>query len=173
MPYVAKQGITVHSGDLIPGGEGVAYHDLSETDDNTQKGAYRAYSYDGSGRVFIENTKEGEWTKHPVKIPEDGIYKIYVNASTRDISGIKASLWLDDVQIVDKGTITNTGGYHNAVDHEMGTFSISAGSHVLKLEQTLKNFIFYSLRFVKIEDDLKPFDRNDGFDESIYNVIID
>jgi len=172
MPYVAKQGITVQAGDLIPGGEGVAYHDLSETDDNTQKGVYRAYSYDGSGRVFIENTKEGEWTKHPVKIPEDGIYKIYVNASTRDISGIKASLWLDDVQIVDKGTITNTGGYHNAVEHEMGTFSIAAGSHVLKLEQTLKNFIFYSLRFVKVEDDLKPFDRNDGFDESIYSVII-
>ena len=77
------------------------------------------------------------------------------------------------LKIVDGGTIENTGGYNNAMDHDMGTFSIEKGSYVLKLEYTSKNFIFYSLRFVKVEDDSKPFERNDGFDESIYSAIID
>ncbi len=174
MPYIAKNGITFQAGELIPGGEGVAYHDLTETDDNTMKGPGKSYSYDGSGRVFIQNTKEGEWTKHPIEIPESGTYKIYINSSTREnVKNIKASLWLDEVKIVDGGTIENTGGYNNAMDQDMGTFSIEKGSYVLKLEYTSKNFIFYSLRFVKVEDDSKPFERNDGFNESIYSAIID
>ncbi len=172
MPYIAKQGITFPAGVLISGGEGVAYHDLTETDDNTKKGANRSYSYDGSGHILIQSTKQGEWTKHPIEIPEDGTYKLYVNGSSR-YDGIKSSIWLNDVKIVDCGEIANTGDYGTYSDHLMGTFDIKAGSYVLKFEHTVRNFIVSSFRFVKVEDESKPFSRNDGFDESIYSAIID
>ena len=171
MPYIAKPGISFPAGQLIGGGEGVAYHDLTETENNTKKGANRSYSYDGSGHILIQSTKQGEWTKHPIEIPEDGTYKLYVNGSSR-YDGIKSSIWLNDVKIVDRGEIANTGDYSTYADHYMGTFDIKAGSYVLKFEHTVMNLIVNSFRFVKVEDDSKPFDRNDGFDESIYSAII-
>lgn len=167
MPYIAKAGIIVPAGELIEGGEGVAYHDIT----STVSGIGITDSYDGTGHKYMMNTAQGEWTKHSVNIPEDGTYKLILNAgATSDLP--KVSIWIGEELVVDKGTIKNTGSYglSSFADNEMATIELTKGEHIVKVEHTVSNFGFYSLRFVNINSE--EFSRNDGFAQAIISAVI-
>lgn len=166
MPYIAKAGVIVPAGELIPGGEGVAYHDIV----STVSGIGITDSYDGTGHKYIMSTSQGEWTKHSVDIPEDGTYKLILNAAATS-NNPRVSIWIDDTLVVDKGRITNTGSYGllGFVDNEMATVELTGGEHIIKVEHTVSNFGFYSLRFVNVNSG--EFARNDGFVDELINVI--
>ena len=167
MPYIAKAGVIVPAGELIEGGEGVAYHDVT----STVSGIGITDSYDGTGHKYMMNTAQGERTKHYVNIPEDGTYKLILNAgATSDLP--KVSIWIGDELIVDKGSIKNTDSYSISAfeDNEMAEVKLSKGEHTVKVEHTVSNFAFYSLRFVNVNS--QAFARSDGFVEEYINIII-
>lgn len=166
MPYMAKSGIIYPAGYVIPGGEGVAYHDIV----STVSGIGINDSYNGTGHRTIMSTSQGEWTKHSVDIPEDGTYKLYLCAAARSDQP-RVSMWIDDVKVVDKGKIVNTLNYETYVDNLMATVPLTKGEHIVKVEHTVANFAFDSLRFLNVEDD-ESFDRNDGFVKELTDVII-
>jgi len=166
LSYIAKSGVIVPAGELIPGGEGVAYHDIV----SSTSGIGITDSYDGTGHRYIMNTTQGEWTKHKVTIPSDGTYKVILNAgATSNLP--RVSIWIDDELVVNKGTIKNTGSYAITAfaDNELASVNLKAGEHIIKVEHTTSNFAFYSLRFV--EEGKEEFIRNDGFVAEVLNAI--
>ena len=147
----------------MEGGEGVAYHD-------TNDGPYAVgtdYDYSGTGHKFVMVTSQGEWTKYKFDVSEAGLYTIYLNAAATSTSP-RVSIWVDDVLVVNKGKITNTETYSVFVDNKMGYAYLDKGSHTVKVEHTVSNFGFYSLRFARSSDVLV---RNDGFSDSIVSAI--
>lgn len=165
MPYIAKPGIIVPAGELVDGGEGVAYHDTTDR-------VGIEYLYDGTGHKRIMETSQGEWTKHKVDIPQDGIYEIIINAGARSSSS-RVNVWVDDVSVASYKSIQNTGETYSApfADNTIAKLNLTKGEHIIKVEHADANFAFYSLRFVDVINNA-DFSRNDGFNDAFLNVVL-
>ena len=166
MPFITLPGIIVAAGDLIPGGEGVAWYDLSETTNPVKQGVGIYDTTNGTGFDTIGNTKQGEWTKHSVTVSEGGTYRLYLNAAATS-EDAKVNVWVNGEKIKPSlwslytGDITNTGDYSIFQDNDLGTVTLTEGENIIKVEHAVGNFMFHSLRFVKT--DAPEFSRNDGF----------
>ena len=147
----------------VEGGEGVAYHDT--TDGPFAVGI--TYEYDGTGHKYVMVTSQGEWTKYKFETDKSGLYNIYLTAAATS-KYPRVSIWVDDVLVVDKGSIINTETYSVFKENKMGSVYLNEGTHTVKVEHTVSNFGFYSLRFATENDTLV---RNDGFVESIVSEI--
>jgi len=163
LSYIAKPGVIVPAGELIEGGEGVAYHDIVSSD----SGIGITYEYNGTGHRHMMVTSQGEWTKHSVDIPKDGTYKLYLKAGATS-EYPRVSIWIDDTPVVTKGTIINTESYSTTafVENDMATVNLTKGKHIIKVEHTVSNFAFYYLRFEDVNE--TEFRRNDGF---VYDIV--
>jgi len=165
MPFITLPGIIVAAGDLIPGGEGVAWYDLSDTTNPEKQGVGIYDTTNGTGFDTIGNTKQGEWTKHSVTVSEGGTYRLYLNAAATS-EDAKVNVWVNGEKIPYSGSpwtreITYTGDYSIFQDNDLGTVTLTEGENIIKVEHAVGNFMFHSLRFVK--DDAPEFSRNDGF----------
>ena len=161
--YENQPGILIPAGNVMEGGEGVAYHDSIE-------GPYAlgiTYEYNGTGLEYVMVTTQGEWTKYKFDVQKAGLYNIYLKAAATS-NYPRVSIWIDDVLAVDKGKIVNTETYSVFVENNMGSVYLDEGPHTVKVEHSVSNFGFYSLRFATNDDVLV---RNDGFVESIVSEI--
>lgn len=166
LSYIAKNGIIKQAGDVMAGGEGEAYHDLVGND----SGIGIEHSYDGTGHLRLMNTRQGEWVNYEVNVPTSGEYKMYLCAASRaDTNAV--SIYIDGKLAKEKHVLTNTGGYDASqfVEQEILSVNLSAGRHIIKIEQAVGNVGLHSFRLEK--SGTAEFTRNDGFIAKIVNAV--
>lgn len=165
--YIAKSGIVTQAGDVMPGGEGEAYHDIVGNENGT---IGIVDLYDGTGHQYLMNTRQGEWVKYEIEVPEEGDYHLILNLAATS-EGRKANVYIDDVLTVNGYPLTNTGSYDLSafVDEDMGVIRLTAGKHIFKVEHAVGNFALYSLRLEK--EGSAPFERGDGFISAITEAV--
>lgn len=163
--YLAKPGVIKQAGDIIPGGEGEAYHDLV----GNNSGIGITDSYDGTGHLYLMNTKQGEWTKYEIEVPEAGNYDVFLNLSVTGTT-YKAGLEIDGKTVGRQAALTKTcDDYSIYEEQKIAAVSLTAGKHIFKLEHAVGNFALHSLRLVK--EGTPPFVRNDGFITEIMDAV--
>lgn len=136
---------TVQAEDFDTGGEGVAYHD---TTTSNQGGAYRT-----SERVDIESTsdtgggynvgyiKAGEWTEYTVNVASTGIYNLGLRLANI-ASGGSMHLEVDGVNVSGTVAVPNTGGTWQTIS--VNNISLSSGLHIVRLSfdaNSTNNFV--------------------------------
>jgi len=168
-------GIHVNPKIMIEGGEGIAYHDIvSNTDGDNIIGEPSIYEkWTSCPLYFIMETAEGEWTKHPFEIKDDGEYDLILKLSAKE-EGAAVSVWIDDELVADKAPVRKTDEskifpFILFEDNLITRLNLKAGKHVIKIENAVKNIGLELIRFVKPGEVLE---RNDGFCPVIINKII-
>ena len=158
--YIAKNGIIVQGGDVKSGGEGVAYHDIVQSEFDGGIGI--TDEYNGTKHKYLMATSQGEWTKYNLNVEQNGFYNIYLCAATR-FDNVVARVNVDNVFGDYDVTIKNNGSYSfsSFVEHDVATVYLTKGNHEIKVEQLAGNFGLYYLRAEKNDSD--EFNRNDGF----------
>ncbi len=135
--------VTAGAGAAIPGlieaenyntgGEGVAYHDTTSTNEG---GAYRTSEgvdiemASNEGSYVVGWVRPGEWLKYTVNVAEAGVYDVSFRVSSpQSDSSFKMQLDNTDVCTV---MVPNTGSYltYRTVVQQV---SLPAGSHVVRL----------------------------------------
>jgi len=164
----------VPAGDYMDGGAGVAYYDISAV----AGGLSAPYE---PGRVVVGNginhhylmmTGPTEWTKYEVEILENGKYDFVLTYAALGYQYV--NVYVDDTLIVNKTKLNKTCDNYNDVLNTLGnqtlaTLNLSKGTHTIKIEQAVSNFVPYSFRLVKEGEVWQG--RNDGFNEAILDAI--
>lgn len=131
--FESETEVTVWAADWIPGGEGVAYHDINDKEPED-------YGKKGSGS-FIGNTMKGEWVKYNLPINKTGTYHINFYYSL-DFSGDEANasahsgvtLYIDGQVVNEEVGLESTGSWNSYVLKYIGDMELTEGNHELKLE---------------------------------------
>lgn len=162
--YIAKNGVIVQGGDVMPGGEGVGYHDIGQSEFDGGIGI--TDEYNGTKHKYLMATCQGEWTKYNLNVPESGFYNIYLNAAAR-FDNVVARVEIDSEVNEYDVSIVNNGSYDfsSFVEHDVATVYLTEGNHEVKVEHLVGNFGLYYLRAEKTNSD--EFNRNDGFSNEI------
>ena len=114
------------------GGEGVAYHDL---DAANVGGVYRTDGADvqsiPAGGYNLGFARAGEWTEYTVNVPQAGNYGFEVRLASLKGGG-HFRLEIDGIHLAN-GTAPNTRDWQKYDVVELGSASVTAGQHVLRL----------------------------------------
>lgn len=162
--YLEKAGTVIPAGNVMPGGEGDAYHDI--TGDVSGIGVY--YAYDGTGHNTLGITKQGEWTKYSVSVEEEAEYEVYICGATRQ-NLTYASVYIDDTSLNKYVFLKKVDDYSQTSESYAGKVKLTKGNHTIKVVQTKGNFLFDYIRVCKTNQEFK---REDGFNGSILDAII-
>src|SRR5579859_5115292 len=121
------------------GGEGVAYHDVTNPVNNTTNPAFRT-----SEGIDLENcsdagcgydvgwTETGEWEKYTVNVTAGGSYTFDVRVASAQ-TGSALHLEVDGVNVTGSLSVPNTGGWQTWSDVTKSGISLTAGQHVFRL----------------------------------------
>ncbi len=128
---------TVTLADYNKGGSGVAYHDSDPQNNGGQFRAKEGVDVGASGapgaRFSVGWTKAGEWLTYDIKVPTAGTFKLQAKVASDGPGGV-FHLEIDGKRIGDESTVPDTGGWTNWRTIDIGTATLSAGAHVLKLK---------------------------------------
>ncbi|HEX8524619.1 MAG TPA: carbohydrate-binding protein, partial [Tepidisphaeraceae bacterium] len=137
------------------GGEGVAYHDLDNTN---QGGKFRSTGVDiesvsgDSGSFNIGYARAGEWLKYSVNVLTGGTYTLDFRLASA-ASGGKFHLEVDGSDVTGQLALNSTGGWQSWQTISKSGVSLTAGQHVLRLVMDadsssgyVGNFNYLSLR---------------------------
>lgn len=158
--FVSDTEVVRYASDWIPGGEGVAFHEINdkEPEDYGKKGS------------FIGNTYEGEWIKYSLPVATAGHYDIkmyYALAFSGDEANASdhtaVSVYIDGVKVCDSLGLNSTGSWNSYQSVPISNVMLTEGDHELKLE--FAKGAFAVSRFVAINSDLKGSDI--GYDDGI------
>src|SRR5690606_19487955 len=124
------------------GGSGVAYFDLSATNDGNgirpNEGVDIRRSRDEGGGHDVTYPVAREWLQYTLDVEEAGSYRILARIASG--SGGTVRLSLDDVDLLGDVSFSGTGGdatYGNAI---LGTVEFPAGRHTLRVEMWSAGF---------------------------------
>jgi hypothetical protein len=143
MPHVSLQvGANIQAEDFDLGGEGVAYHDL--TPSQNTGGAYRtsegvdekftpvADAGLGNGGYRISDAFPGEWLEYTFQVDQAGTYEFDVRAGAPGVGGT-FHLTVDDAAAGGTFAVPNTGSYDNMQNVRIRGINLTTGVHVLRL----------------------------------------
>jgi len=127
---------TIQAEDFDIGGEGVAYHDL--TNSNEGGSTYRrgeavdlASTSDSSGNVHVGFTEKDEWLEYTVDVGSSGTYTLRARVSSgRD--GGKYKVEMDGQNLTGTLTVPNTGTFNDWTNQDTQV-SLSAGQHTMRV----------------------------------------
>lgn len=167
-------GLHINPRNMVEGGEGVGYHDIvSNTDGDNIIGEPSIYEkWTSCPLYFIMETAEGEWTKHPFEIAEDGEYELILKLSAKE-EGTAVSVYIDDECVAKNAPVkkTDESKYFPFIlfeDNLIGKVNLKAGKHTIKVENAIKNF---GLEVIRLKKPGEVLDRCDGFVPEIINAI--
>lgn len=141
---------TIQAENYDTGGEGVAYHDTTA---GNSGGAYRSDSVDiestsdAGGGYNVGWIDAGEWLEYTVNVASSGTY--YVEARVASLSaGGTLHVEFDGVNKTGPMSFGATGGWQNWITVTSGTFSLSAGQHVMRvvMDSSLFNVNWIAVR---------------------------
>jgi len=123
--------VIVHATDWIPGGEGVAFHEINdkEPEDYGRKGS------------FVGNTYAGEWIKYNAPVKEPGNYEFNLYYALQSASGdsnlsnaTAVDIWVDGSKIADAVPVGDTGSWNSYVRMPIAKIELTEGDHEVKIE---------------------------------------
>lgn len=157
---------TIEAVHYMQGGEGTAYHDLSQ---GNTGGAYRNEHVDirssaSEGKYVIGWNQPGEWLKYRVNVAETGYYDLNLRAATT-FPNAQFRLWNGAEDLTGPVPVPSTGDWENWRLTSGKRIYLTAGHHELRLETVSGEYDLSSLTFSRadavtsINDDF-----NDGND---------
>ncbi len=128
------------------GGEGIAYHDTTATNDG---GYYRAEGVDicSCGSPYglsVGWTGNGEWLKYTINVTASDDYRFDL-LTTTIVSGTTAHLEIDGVDVTGQLALPNTGGWSSYATTSASNIHLTAGQHVLKLSIDAGGYLIDSI----------------------------
>ncbi|HKP37651.1 MAG TPA: carbohydrate-binding protein [Pyrinomonadaceae bacterium] len=134
------------------GGEGVAYHDTTSTNDG---GYYRASGVDicSCGSPYghsIGWTMNGEWLKYKVNVAAAGLYRFDVLTATI-ASGSAVHIEVDGVDVTGQMVLPDTGAWGSYATTSSPSLNLTAGQHVLKLSIDTGGFLIDSISVANLQ----------------------
>jgi O-glycosyl hydrolase/ankyrin repeat protein len=127
---------TIQIEDFDDGGEGVAYHDTTPTN---QGGKYRTSdgvdieSVSGdTGAYNVGFALAGEWLEYSVNVVDAGNYDLAVRVAAAAANG-KFHAEIDGVDVTGQLTLPNTGGWQTWQTVTKSGVSLASGQHILRL----------------------------------------
>ena len=138
---------TIQAENYDKGGQGVAYHDTTASNDGK---AYRADGVDieaiSGGGYAIDYTKAGEWTEYTVNVPAAGTFDLGVRyASFR--GGGRFHVEVDGKAVTPSLTATSTGAWSTYRTLTSGPITLAAGQHVVRLAMDANDAIGFVANF--------------------------
>ncbi len=126
--FKSKTEVEVYASDWIPGGEGVAFHEINDVEPEDY----------GRKNSFVGNTYQGEWIKYNLPVDMAGNYNINIKYSLA-FSGTEANassetgvtLYIDGVKVSDEVGLESTGSWNSYVEKYIGTVNLTEGDHEL------------------------------------------
>ncbi|HEY3579821.1 MAG TPA: Ig-like domain-containing protein, partial [Pyrinomonadaceae bacterium] len=133
------------------GGEGVAYHDTTATNDG---GAYRAEGVDvctcGSPYgLSVGWTQPGEWMEYTVTVSSYGVYKFQTLTATT-VSGSALHVEVDGVNVTGQMTLPNTGAWASYVTSSSPAVTLTAGQHIVRVAVDVSGFLIDSVDLIRL-----------------------
>jgi hypothetical protein len=138
----------IEAEDFDRGGEGIAYHDLTATN---QGGKYRT-----DENVDIENcsqggynigwTSDGEWLEYTVDAASTGPYQIELITSSANAGGTLRVI-MDGIDIPGKVSLPVTGGWQTWETTTVSDVTLTPGEQVMLVEIISKGFNFDKIVF--------------------------
>ena len=127
---------TIQAEDYDNGGEGIAYHDIEQTN---QGGAYRTtegvdleVTTDGGTGYNVGYTADGEWLKYMVNVNAAGSYSVsFRTAGTGTASAIRMEV--DGVDATGTIALPNTGAWQTWATTTLPNIAFTAGPHTIRL----------------------------------------
>src|SRR5204862_2156921 len=116
------------------GGEGIAYHDSTETNRCAAYRTTEAVDIESipAGGFALDFTKAGEWTEYSINLAQSSTFDLALRYAALSADG-KFHLELDGKSITPSLQVQATGGWQSYRTLTNGPLSISAGQHVLRL----------------------------------------
>ena len=133
------------------GGEGVAYHDTTATNDG---GAYRAEGVDvctcGSPYgLSVGWTQPGEWMEYTVAVSSYGVYKFQPLTATT-VSGTALHVEVDGVNVTGQMTLPNTGAWGSYAPTSSPAVTLTAGQHIVRVAVDVTGFLIDSVDVIRL-----------------------
>ncbi len=137
---------TIQAEDFDDGGEGVAYHDLTSSNEGweyrTSEAVDLQTTADTGGGYNVGWIKAGEWIEYTVDAATGGTYSLELRLANQD--GVGAMhVEVDDENVSGTITVPDTGGFQNWQTVTISGISISAGQHVVRLAFDTETAIGY------------------------------
>ncbi len=126
---------TVQAEDFDNGGENVAYHDTTSSNQGKQYRNTRVdigTSYDTGGGYHVGYTRVGEWLVYTVNVTTAGPYELQFRLANNAVGG-RFHLEVDGVNVTGQLAVPNTGGYQIWQTVTKSGVALSAGQHRLRL----------------------------------------
>ncbi len=90
------------------GGEGVAYHDLTATNDGDASVREESVDISDRGTLYsVTHTLGGEWMEYTVDVENSGLYDIKLRAQGNNVDGARIRLYLEGQPLTDTTVIPN------------------------------------------------------------------
>lgn len=158
---------TILGADFDYGGEGVAFSALT----GERQGMYN-YRNDAELNFYADNDvtmgcSAGAWTKYTVNAAKSGVYRVYVGYAAPQ--GGNVNIIIDD-RITLSGDLKITGGWQDISRIDIGTVSLTAGTHVVKFMVGSSPITFKDIVFETEDTDriITDFSRKDGVYRNAY-----
>lgn len=160
---------TIEAEDFDEGGEGIAYHDNSQTNEG---GKYRDTAVDvesnQAGGYSVGWTRPGEWLEYTVDVGQAGIYTFQARVANQ-YSGGKFHIEFGGVDktgsVTMPITVPNTGGWYNWQEITIPNLSLSRGGHIMKVSfdiassspsQAVGNFDWFRFTSTSAQPSITP-----------------
>jgi chitinase len=126
------------------GGEGLAYHDASGSDEGSGFRTNSAVDVqactDAGGAYNVGWTTDGEWLNYTVNVTVGGTYNIALRSASLNTAGA-VQFYLDNVAATSTINLPITGGYQTwQTTNATTTLALTPGLHTIKLNITTSGF---------------------------------
>lgn len=142
------------SADFDDGDEGVTYSPLSvsKTGDYNYRQGYNLNFWRGGAEGQKTNVamsfNTGEWLTYTVNVSESGEYEATVDYAT-PAGASQFNLYVDNSLVV-TSYLETTGSFTARSEQTIGTFKLTAGTHILKFEMASGGMNFDGISFVNL-----------------------
>ena len=133
------------------GGEGVAYHDTTATNDG---GSYRSEGVDvctcGSPYgLSVGWTQPGEWMEYTVTVASYGTYKFQPLTATT-VTGTALHIEVDGINVTGQVSLPNTGSWTSYATMSSQPVTLTAGQHIVRVAVDVSGFLIDSVDLIRL-----------------------
>lgn len=145
---------TIEAEEFDLGGEGNAYHDNDEENQNADENTKRNEGVDMNATA-VGYTQTGEWVEYTVNVEKSGTYSFEAKVAS-GTDGSSFTLYMDNENIIpgEKSiSVPNTGTWEDFTTVKSDLNKLKKGKHILKLEITGDYLDIDNMTFNLVEAD--------------------
>ncbi len=126
---------TIRSVDFDYGGEGIAYHDVSSSNEGAgpRQESRVDTEFNDNGNPNVGWISDNEWLEYTVSVDTPNWYKLSLRVATDNAQGGPFSVLFNEEIIKDGITVDQTGGWDQFITIPVGTFYLTESDTLLKI----------------------------------------